>query len=129
SYPRVLAAMKWYDVLLVNSIIDGMNLVAKEGALINERSGVIVLSEGAGAAMQLGNEALMVSPADVEGTAEAIYQALTMPIQERQRRAQRLRRSVERDDVSVWFRDQLADIAEDAADHLGQAEKTGTQVA
>ncbi len=129
SYPRVLAAMKWYDVLLVNSIIDGMNLVAKEGALINERSGVIVLSEGAGAAMQLGSEALMVSPADVEGTAEAIYQALTMPIQERQRRAQRLRRSVERDDVSVWFRDQLADIAEDAADHLGQAHKTGTQVA
>ena len=83
SYPRVLAAMKWYDVLLVNSIIDGMNLVAKEGALINERSGVIVLSEGAGAAMQLGNEALIVSPADVEGTAEAIYQALTMPIRER----------------------------------------------
>jgi trehalose 6-phosphate synthase len=120
SYPRVLAAMKWYDVLLVNSIIDGMNLVAKEGALINERSGVIVLSEGAGAAMQLGDDALMVSPADVEGTAEAIYQALTMPIQERQRRAQRLRRQVERDDVSVWFLDQLADIAEEMREHQGQ---------
>ena len=127
SYARVLAAMKWYDVLLVNSIIDGMNLVAKEGALINERSGVIVLSEGAGAAMQLGNEALIVSPADVEGTAEAIYQALTMPIRERQARAQRLRRLVERDDVSVWFRDQLADIAEHAADHIGEA--TGAEVA
>jgi len=127
SYPRVLAAMKWYDVLLVNSIIDGMNLVAKEGALINERSGVIVLSEGAGAAMQLGNEALMVSPADVEGTAEAIYQALTMPIRERQARAQRLRRSVERDDVSVWFRDQLADIADHVSDQVNSAE--GTQVA
>ena len=119
SYPRVLAAMKWYDVLLVNSIIDGMNLVAKEGALINERSGVIILSEGAGAAMQLGDDALIVSPADIEGTAEAIYQALTMPIQERQRRAQRLRRQVERDDVSVWFRDQLADIAEEMQDHTG----------
>jgi trehalose 6-phosphate synthase len=119
--------MKWYDVLLVNSIIDGMNLVAKEGALINERSGVIVLSEGAGAAMQLGNEALIVSPADVEGTADAIYQALTMPIRERQARAQRLRRLVERDDVSVWFRDQLADIAEYSADHI--ASGTGTQVA
>jgi trehalose 6-phosphate synthase len=129
SYPRVLAAMKWYDVLLVNSIIDGMNLVAKEGALINERSGVIVLSEGAGAAMQLGSEALMVSPADVEGTADAIYQALTMPIQERQRRAQRLRRSVEKDDVSVWFRDQLADIAEYSADHIGALDTTGTEVA
>lgn len=111
SYPRVLAAMKWYDVLLVNSIIDGMNLVAKEGALINERSGVIVLSEGAGAVAQLGDAALVIAPTDVEGTAEAIFQAITMPIQERQRRAQQLRRAVESDDVSVWFRDQLADIA------------------
>lgn len=124
SYPRVLAAMKWYDVLLVNSIIDGMNLVAKEGALINERSGVIILSEGAGAAMQLGDDALIVSPADIEGTAEAIYQALTMPIQERQRRAQRLRRQVERDDVSVWFLDQLADIAEEMQDHTSQLDES-----
>jgi len=129
SYPRVLAAMKWYDVLLVNSIIDGMNLVAKEGALINERSGVIVLSEGAGAALQLGDCALLVSPTDVEGTAEAIYQALTMPIQERQRRAQRLRRLVERDDVSVWFRDQLADIAQNAIEKEITAGRTGNQVA
>ncbi|MGC4190561.1 MAG: trehalose-6-phosphate synthase [Thermomicrobiales bacterium] len=112
SYPRVLAAMKWYDVLLVNSIIDGMALVAKEGALVNERSGVIVLSEGAGAVQQLGDAALVVSPTDVEGMAEAFYQAITMPIQERQRRAHQLRRAVENDDVSVWFRDQLADIAD-----------------
>jgi trehalose 6-phosphate synthase len=129
SYPRVLAAMKWYDVLLVNSIIDGMNLVAKEGALINERSGVIVLSEGAGAALQLGDYTLVVAPADVEGTADAIYQALTMPIQERQRRAQRLRRLVERDDVTVWFRDQLADIAQNAIDKELPAESSGNQVA
>jgi trehalose 6-phosphate synthase len=117
SYPRVLAAMKWYDVLLVNSIIDGMNLVAKEGALINERNGVIVLSEGAGAALQLGEAALIVSPADVEGTADAIYQALTMPVQERQRRSQILRRAVEKDDVTVWFRNQLADIASTVAEY------------
>ncbi len=111
SYPRVLAAMRWYDVLLVNSIIDGMNLVAKEGALINERSGVIILSEGAGAALQLGAHALMVSPADIEGTAQAIHQALTMPFSERQRRGQALRAAVESEDVSVWFQRQLADIA------------------
>ena len=111
SYPRVLAAMRWYDVLLVNSIIDGMNLVAKEGALINERSGVIILSEGAGAALQLGEHALMVSPADVEGTAEAIYQALTMSFSERQRRGRALREAVEKEDVREWFQDQLADIA------------------
>ena len=116
SYPRVLAAMKWYDVLLVNSIIDGMNLVAKEGALINERNGVIVLSEGAGAAIQLADAALIVSPADVEGTAQALYEALTMPAQERQRRSQMLKRAVEKDDVTVWFRHQLADIAATVAE-------------
>ena len=58
NYPRALAAMKWYDVLLVNSIIDGMNLVAKEGALLNERNGVLILSEGAGAVSQLGEHAI-----------------------------------------------------------------------
>ena len=62
NYPRALAAMKWYDVLLVNSIIDGMNLVAKEGALLNERNGVLILSEGAGAASQLGEDALIIGP-------------------------------------------------------------------
>jgi trehalose 6-phosphate synthase len=110
NYPRALAAMRWYDVLLVNTIIDGMNLVAKEGPLLNERNGVLILSEGAGAAIQLGEDALMISPADVEGTADAIYRALTMPQAERRRRAENLRRTVEADDVAKWFREQLWDI-------------------
>jgi trehalose 6-phosphate synthase len=111
NYPRALAAMKWYDVLLVNTIIDGMNLVAKEGCLLNERNGVLILSEGAGAANQLGDDALMVAPADIEGTAQALYQAITMPLSERRRRAENLRRTVEADDVAKWFREQLWDIA------------------
>ncbi|HEY7034881.1 MAG TPA: trehalose-6-phosphate synthase [Thermomicrobiales bacterium] len=111
NYPRALAAMKWYDVLLVNTIIDGMNLVAKEGCLLNERNGVLILSEGAGAANQLGDDALMVAPADIEGTAQALYQAMTMPLSERRRRAENLRRTVEADDVAKWFREQLWDIA------------------
>lgn len=110
NYPRALAAMRWYDVLVVNAIIDGMNLVAKEGSLLNERNGVLLLSEGAGAADQLGDDAIIISPADVEGTAEAIFQALTMPLKERRRRAENLRRTVEADDVAKWFREQLWDI-------------------
>lgn len=110
NYPRALAAMRWYDVLMVNTIIDGMNLVAKEGCLLNERNGVLILSEGAGAAIQLGDDALIISPADVEGTADAIYQALTMSQSERRRRAENLRRAVEGDDVATWFREQLWDI-------------------
>lgn len=111
NYPRALAAMKWYDVLMVNTIIDGMNLVAKEGCLLNERNGILILSEGAGAAHQLGEDALMVAPADIEGTAQALYLAMTMPLAERRRRAENLRRTVEADDVAKWFREQLWDIA------------------
>jgi trehalose 6-phosphate synthase len=87
-----------------------MNLVAKEGCLLNERNGVLILSEGAGAAVQLGDDALMIAPADVEATADAIYQALTMPLPERRRRADNLRRAVESDDVAKWFREQLWDL-------------------
>ncbi len=116
NYPRALAAMKWYDVLLVNSIIDGMNLVAKEGALLNERNGVLILSEGAGAVSQIGEHALIIAPTDVEGTADALRQALTMPLSERRRRAEGLRRAVEADDVAMWFRRQLADIVRHATD-------------
>jgi trehalose 6-phosphate synthase len=110
NYPRALAAMKWYDILLVNSIIDGMNLVAKEGALLNERNGVLLLSEGAGAVSQLGEHAIIIGPTDVEGTADAIYRALTMPLDERRARSEGLRRAVERYDVISWFEDQISDM-------------------
>ena len=110
NYPRALAAMKWYDVLLVNSIIDGMNLVAKEGALLNERNGVLILSEGAGAVSQLGEHAIIIGPTDVEGTADAIYEALTMPLEDRRRHAEGLRRAVESDDVTTWFENQVTDM-------------------
>lgn len=109
NYPRALALMQLYDVLLVNPIADGMNLVAKEGTLVNERDGVLVLSEHAGAFFELGDQALTVSPYDVFGTAEAMYQALTMPIDERHRRAEALREQVRNADVRTWFYNQVDD--------------------
>lgn len=112
DYPRALAAMRFYDVLLVNAIFDGMNLVAKEGALLNERNGVLILSEGAGAFQQLGPWAITVSPTDIEGTAEALWQALTMPETERAWRAEQLRRHVLEHDLRRWLIDQLHDLAE-----------------
>ena len=120
NYPRALAAMKWYDVLLVNSIIDGMNLVAKEGALLNERNGVLILSEGAGAVSQLGEHSLIIAPTDVEGTADALHRALTMPLDERRRRAEGLRRSVEADDVIDWFENQVRDMLKYGRDNVDQ---------
>lgn len=111
DYARALAAMKHFDVFLVNAIFDGMNLVAKEAALLNERNGVLILSEGAGAYQQLSEHTLNVSPADVESTAEAIYQALVMPEYERAARAEALRRLVIEQDIIAWIYAQLEDLA------------------
>lgn len=109
NYSRALAAMQIYDVLLVNPIADGMNLVAKEGALVNQRDGVILLSEDAGAYYELGEHALTISPFDIYLTAEAMHQGLMMPVEERHARAEALRRQVRGADVRTWFRDQVED--------------------
>jgi trehalose 6-phosphate synthase len=112
SYPRAVAAMMLYDVLLVNSIADGMNLVAKEGPIVNERDGVLVLSERTGARQQLEPGALVISPCDVYATAEALHQALVMPPEDRRARADRLRWLVEEADISDWLCRQLQSIEE-----------------
>ena len=110
NYTRAVAALQLYDVLLVNSIADGMNLVAKEGPVVNQKDGVLVLSERTGARQQLESGALIISPCDVYATAEALHQALTMPASERQTRASRLRRLVEENDINAWFCEQIREI-------------------
>jgi trehalose 6-phosphate synthase len=97
-------------VLLVNAIFDGLNLVAKEAPLVNQRDGVLVLSENAGSHEELGEWALTVNPFDVEGQAEAIYAALTMPRNERRARLAAICAHVRRTDVSDWLDAQLADL-------------------
>ncbi len=112
SYPRAVAAMQLYDVLLVNAIADGMNLVAKEGPIVNQQNGQLVLSERAGARQQLETGALIVSPCDVYATAEALHQALVMPAEERRERAERLHWLIEREDIATWLCSQLETISE-----------------
>ena len=112
NYPRGVAALQLYDVLLVNSIADGMNLIAKEGPIVNQRHGVLVLSEGTGARQQLGPGALVISPCDVYATTEALHQALMMPPEERRERAERLRWLIEREDITTWLNNQLETVAE-----------------
>lgn len=109
NYHRAIAAFQTYDVLLVNPIADGMNLVAKEGVLVNQRDGVLVLSEHAGVFYELGDHALVVSPFDIYSTANAMHQALTMPALEKARRAKALRDQVRGAGVDVWFNRQLED--------------------
>lgn len=119
NYPRALAAMQLYDVLLVNPIADGMNLVAKEGVLVNSRDGVLVLSEHAGAFYELGDEALTVSPFDIYSTAIAMHEALTMSRAERESRAESMQSIVKNAGVREWFFDQLHDAldASETVDH------------
>lgn len=113
NYLRALAALSECDVLMVNPLADGMNLVAKEGVVLNRRDGVLILSEEAGAAEELGEHALLVSPFDVYGTREAIHQALNMPRAERHERAVALAAQVEENDIHTWFSRQMTDIARD----------------
>lgn len=105
-----LAAMQDYDVLLVNPIIDGMNLVAKEGAAVNRKGGVLLLSRTVGAFQQLAKACVPTSPTDVEETAQALYKALTLPAEERRSKATMARLIVERQDLDAWMQRQVADI-------------------
>jgi trehalose 6-phosphate synthase len=115
NFAQSVAAYKQYDVLLVNAIFDGMNLVAKEASLVNRRDGVLVLSENAGAHEELGPWALTVNPFDVLGQAEALHTALTMDAGERARRAQALSAFVREHDVARWIDAQLSDLESHAA--------------
>jgi trehalose 6-phosphate synthase len=115
NYPQAIAGMSLYDVLLVNSLADGMNLVSKEGPIVNQRNGVVVLSKGAGSYNELRKGVLGIEPLDVEGTAEALWQALQMPEGERRARVRYLRRVMEEHDLRAWLDSQLEDLEQLAA--------------
>jgi trehalose 6-phosphate synthase len=111
NFPRSVAAYKNYDALLVNAVRDGMNLVAKEAAVVNEKGGVLILSEGAGAYEELKDGAITVNPFDLDEQAEAIHEALTMPEEERHEKARILRETVHSNTIEDWVESQMKDIA------------------
>jgi trehalose 6-phosphate synthase len=102
DFPLAVAAYAEYDVLFVNPIFDGLNLVAKEGPLLNERNGVLVLSENAGAADELAPWALLVSPFDLGEQADALHWALELPEDERAARLAGLRAHIRAHDIGWW---------------------------
>lgn len=108
DYPRSVALLRRADALLVNPIRDGLNLVAKEGAIVNERDAVLCLSPEAGVWSELGEVALPVDPYDVSGTADVLVSALTMPADARREHAAQLRTLAERRRPADWLADQLA---------------------
>jgi trehalose 6-phosphate synthase len=123
---EAVAAYKHYDVLLVNAMFDGMNLVAKEGPIVNERFGVSILSENTGAHEELGEYALSVNPFDLQELADSIHAALTMEPAERERRLRGLKDIVTARDPGDWVDEQLADIRKKAA-QTAQARRFDTR--
>jgi trehalose 6-phosphate synthase len=110
NFPQAVAAYKQFDVLLVNAIFDGLNLVAKEASLVNRRDGVLILSENAGAHEELGEWAFTVNPFDVSGQAEAIHDALQLAPEKRRRRIEAIRAQVREHDIAAWLGAQLRDL-------------------
>jgi trehalose 6-phosphate synthase len=112
---KAMAALRNFDALLVNSVYDGLNLVAKEGALVNRNDGLIVLSENVGAHEELYPHVLSVNPFDIESTANAMHEALVMGAEERSRRNEAAREVVRTNDIARWITRQVQDIRDLAA--------------
>ena len=110
DYSLVAAAFKNYDCLMVNPICDGMNIVSKEGSVINENKGILILSEHAGSYEELKDYSLNVNPFDVTQTAEAIYKALSMKSKEREHRLKGLKKIVKERNIYNWVAEQFDDI-------------------
>ena len=115
NYCRSVAALTRYDVLLVNPVRDGLNLVAKEGALVNRRNGVIALSREAGVWDELGATALELNPFDVVGTSDVLAAALAMAPDEREAHASAVRKLASARVPRDWFDDQLHAASKDWA--------------
>jgi trehalose 6-phosphate synthase len=110
NFQAGVAAYREYDVLFVNPVADGMNLVSKEGPLVNEHDGVVVLSDQAGSFNELGPYVVSANPFDIAQQADALLEAIRMPMPERHERAEAMRRQVVDHDVRDWMQQQLDDI-------------------
>jgi trehalose 6-phosphate synthase len=110
DFPGSIAAYKQFDVLLVNAVMDGLNLVAKEAPLVNTRDGVVVLSVNAGAHEELGGWTVPIDPLDVENQAAALEEALSLSSAERRSRLDGIREHLRTHDLAAWLEAQLADI-------------------
>jgi trehalose 6-phosphate synthase len=110
NFPEAVARYKHFDLLVVNSLFDGMNLVAKEGPAVNTRDGVVMLSENTGAHEELGDCTLSVNPFDIQEQADTIHRALTMDPEEKALRSRRLKQIISERDPGDWIDEQLVDI-------------------
>jgi trehalose 6-phosphate synthase len=109
--PLAAAAYRRCDVLVVNAVADGMNLVAKEAVVVNEHDMVLALSEATGAHGELGFFAVTLHPFDVGQQADALHEALTMPLERRRALREQAAAVVRHSDVARWLQVQLDDLS------------------
>ncbi len=107
DYPRSVAALTEFDALLVNPVADGMNLVCKEGAVLNRRDGIIILSVNAGAYQEMRGAVIPVNPLDIAETADAIRGALEISERRRRVMARSAREVVQANTSFKWFLQQM----------------------
>ncbi|MGN6814480.1 MAG: trehalose-6-phosphate synthase, partial [Solirubrobacterales bacterium] len=110
NFHDAVARYKHFDLLMVNSLFDGMNLVAKEAPAVNTRDGVLMLSENTGSHQELIDYVLSVNPFDIQEQADAIYRALTMDPEQKRQRAEGLREIIFSHSPGDWVDDQIKDI-------------------
>jgi trehalose 6-phosphate synthase len=116
DFPASVAAYTEYDVLLINPVMDGLNLVAKEAPLVNDRNGVLVLSRRAGAFAELADWVIGVDPLDVDDQADALARAIAMPAAERRERLDAIGARVREHDLDSWAARELAELDARAPD-------------
>ncbi|MBA3957564.1 MAG: trehalose-6-phosphate synthase [Parachlamydiaceae bacterium] len=125
SRKELLAFYRISEIALITPVKDGMNLVAKEYVASNvDENGILILSEFAGAATQFQHEALLINPYDIEGVADTIYAALTLPLVEIKKRMRKMRRNVRNYDVFWWVRSFLSTSFENENDFPNSEEFT-----
>ena len=110
DFAASVAGYKQFDVLLVNAVMDGLNLVSKEAPTVNERNGVVALSVNTGAYEELAQWVVPVEPLDIDATADALEQALALSEDDRRARIEALRAHVREHDLERWIAAQLADL-------------------
>jgi trehalose 6-phosphate synthase len=110
NFSDAVARYKHYDLLMVNAIFDGMNLVAKEAPAVNTRDGVLMLSENTGSHEELYDFVISVNPFDIQEQSDAIYRALTMDPEQKAEWSRGLKNIVFGRNPGDWVDDQLADI-------------------
>jgi trehalose 6-phosphate synthase/phosphatase len=120
SFKELAALYEISDAALITPLRDGMNLVAKEYIASQQEHGVLILSELAGAASEMG-EAVLVNPMDAEEVAQAIFTSLTMPLADQKRKLQILQKRLQDYDVIHWVNDFLKQLADVKAQQRAQA--------